>query len=130
MATELKSPQQQIFDAVFLASLRLGYRTYDYLPAKDVGYPFVYIGEQSDQDRRTKTFICGNVQQTIHIYHLIENRRGLTDMMDALKVELRKIKRTENFYVTYKNISAQTMQDNSTPQPLWHGVIEVEFTFN
>lgn len=130
MAKELKSPQQQIFDAVFLASLRLGYRTYDYLPAKDVGYPFAYIGEQSDQDRRTKTSIYGNVQQTIHIYHLIENRRDLTGMMDALKVELRKLKRTENFYVTCKKITAQTIQDTTTPQALWHGIIEAEFTFN
>lgn len=130
MATELKSPQQQIFDAVFLASLRLNYRTYDYLPAKDVGYPFVYIGEQSDQDKRTKTSIYGNVQQTIHIYHLIENRRDLTGMMDALKVELRKLKRTENFYVRCKKITAQTIQDTTTPQALWHGIIEAEFTFN
>ncbi len=130
MATELKSPQQQIFDAVFLASLRLNYRTYDYLPAKDVGYPFVCIGEQSDQDRRTKTSIYGNVQQTIHIYHLIENRRDLTGMMDRLKVDLRKLKRTENFYITCKNITAQTIQDTSTPQALWHGIIEAEFTFN
>lgn len=130
MTTDLKSPQQQIYDAVFLASHRLGYRTYPYLPAKDAALPFVYIGEQFDQDRRTKSIIYGDVQQTIHIYHLIENRRDLTDMMNRLKEEIRKIKRTENFYVRSKRITAQTLQDTSTPQPLWHGVIEAEFTFN
>lgn len=130
MTTDLKSPQQQIYDAVFLASHLLGYRTFPFLPAKEEKYPFVYVGEQSDQDKKTKSNIYGNVQQTIHIYHLIENRRDLTGMMDALKVELRKLKRTENFYVTCKKITAQTIQDTTTPQALWHGIIEAEFTFN
>lgn len=130
MATDLKSPQQQVFDAVFLASFLLGYRTFDYLPAKDTAYPFVYIGEQSDQDLRTKSLIYGRVQQSIHIYHDYKKRRELTMMMDKLKVECRKLKQTENFYLTCKNITARTLIDNSTSEPLLHGIIEVEFQFH
>jgi len=127
---ELKSPQQQIFDAVFLISLNLGYATFDYLPANQVTYPFVFIGEQSDQDLRTKTSIYGRVQQTIHVYHSQKKRRELTTMMNNLKTGFRKLKSTENFYVTYKNISGQVIPDNSTSEPLLHGMIEVEFQFH
>ncbi len=130
METDLKSPQQQLYDAVFLASYLLGYRTFNYLPAKDEAYPFVYVGEQFDQDRRTKDLLYGNVQQTIHIYHVIDKRRELTTMMDKLKVECRKLKRTDNFYITFKNATARTLIDNTGGQPLLHGIIEAEFTFH
>ncbi|MED4083871.1 hypothetical protein P4637_03205 [Halalkalibacterium halodurans] len=126
----MKSPQQVIFDAVYAASLRLGYATYDYLPAKDTAYPFVYVGEQFDQDLQTKTNIYGRVQQTVHIYHNYRRRRELTAMMDALKVEFRSLKESEGFYITCRNINAQTIIDTSTPDVLLHGIIEVEFQFN
>lgn len=126
MSIELKSPQQQIYDAVFLVSLNLGYATYDYLPANEVAYPFVYVGEQFDQDIPTKTAIHGQVQQTIHIYHTHRKRRELTTMINNLRTELRKIKRTENFDVTVAGISSRTLPE----EKLLHGVLEVEFKFN
>src|SRR5690625_512661 len=91
------SPQQQIYNTIFSSSLGLGYATFDYLPPKEQKLPFVYVGEQFDQDRRTKTFLFGDVQQTIHIYHDIKGRGELTSMMNELKVELRKLKRKINF---------------------------------
>lgn len=127
---EYKSPQQQIFDKVFTASMGLGYSTFDYLPASSVGYPFVFIGEQSDQDRQTKTSLYGDVQQTIHFFHSYKKRRELTGMMDKLKTELRKVDRTENFYVVCRNVSSRIMIDQSTSEPLLHGVLEVEFRFH
>lgn len=126
----MKSPQQQIYDACFRASLNLGYRTFDYLPANEVAYPFVFVGEQFDQDKRNKSIIYGDVQQTIHIYHTYKNRSELTSMMNALKVECRRLKRTENFYATCKRITAQTIPDNSTGERLLRGIIEVEFRFH
>ena len=130
MAVDLKSPQQQVFDAVFLASYLLGYRTVDFLPPKDYTMPFVYVGEYFDQDRRTKDLLYGNMQLTLHIYHDYKKRRELTTMMDKLKVECRKLKQTENFYLTFKNITSRTLIDTSTGEPLLHGIIEVEFQFH
>lgn len=126
----MKSPQQSIYDAVFATSLNLGYSTYLYLPAKDVAYPFVFVGEQFDQDIPTKSVIYGLVNQTIHIYHTYKKRRELTDMMNTLKREFRKLKKAGNYYLAVRNINAQTMIDNSTGEPLLHGIIEVEFRFN
>lgn len=126
----MKSPQQQIFDAIFRASLNLGYATFDHLPAESAAYPFVYIGEQFDQDRDTKTAIFGNVQQTIHIYGKHNDRRTVTDMMDALKTEIRKLRQTENFEVRSRSITAQTLHENTGATPLIHGIVETSITFN
>lgn len=126
----MKSPQQQIYDAVFLVAYNLGYSVFDYLPAKETIYPFVFIGEQFDQDRATKSIIYGRVQQRIHIYHDYKKRREVTTMMDTIKREIRKLKHTETFYLSVKNIESRILPDNSTAQALLHGVIEVDFQFN
>lgn len=130
MTDELKSPQQQIYDAVFSRSLSLDYDTYDYLPAKDASLPFVYVGEQFDQDRATKSSLYGDVQQTIHIYGSHKQRRQVTTMINNLKTEIRRMKRTDNFYLNVKGINSQILIDNSTSTTLLHGIVEVEFTFN
>ena len=124
------SPQQQVYDEVFKTCLDLGHDTYDFLPPSSAKLPFVYVGEQFDQDRDTKTVIYGDVQQTIHIYGNYKNRRQVTDMMNSIKRELRKKRKTENYYITIRNINSQTLIDESTSQPLLHGIVEVDFTFN
>lgn len=126
----LKSPQQQIFDAVFLLSLELGYHTYDFLPPSGAKYPFVYVGEQFNQDQQTKTSVYGRVQQTIHIYHDARNRRTVSDMMNAIQQKCRELKRTEHFHVTVKGINAQTRNETAGTEQLKHGIIEIDFQFN
>lgn len=130
MATDLKSPQAQIYDAVFLVAYNLGYSVFDYLPADKVGYPFVFAGEYFSNDRKTKSIKYGNVVQTVHIYHTHKGRRELTTMIDKIKAECEKLKRTENFYITCKDTSDQVMLDNSTSEALLHGILEVEFQFH
>lgn len=124
------SPQEQIFNACFKISRDLGYDTFNYLPASSEPYPIVFIGEQFDKDRATKSVIYGRVQQTIHIYDDYKKRRRVTDMMEAIKQEARKLKRTDGFYISVKGIKSQTLPDNSTAQSLVHGVIEIDFQFN
>ena len=130
MATELKSPQQYIYDEVFLTSSNLGYDTYDYLPPGSTSYPFVFVGEQFDQDVTTKSVIYGYVTQTIHVYHSHKNRRELTDMMNQIKASLRRLKSAGPYSLAIRSINAQTMMDDTTANPLLHGTIEVEFRFN
>ena len=130
MAELPKSPHQQIFDAIYAASLKLGYATFDYLPPSSQSLPFVFIGEQFDQDRKTKDVLYGDIQQTIHVYGSHKKRREVTTMVNQLKVAIRSIKRTPNFYVNVKNVRGRMMIDNSTSEPLLHGVIEIDLTFN
>ncbi|WP_079708622.1 hypothetical protein [Paraliobacillus ryukyuensis] len=125
-----KSPQQAIFDEVFKTSLDQDYETYDYLPASSAGYPFVFVGEQINQDLTTKSVIYGTVVQTIHIFHNRKNRRDLTDMMNALQYHLRRLKSAANYRISIRNINQQVLLDTSTAETLLHGIIEVEFQFN
>lgn len=125
-----KSPQQAIYDAIFQTSLSLGFKTYPYLPAKDATYPFVYVGEQFDNDRYTKSVIYGDVIQRIHIYHDYRKRSELTGMMDNLKHEIRKLKRADGFALNVKRINAQILLDTTTVDSLYHGIVEVNITFN
>ena len=124
------SPQQQIYNEVFKVCLALGYDTYDFVPPESAKLPFVYVGEQFDQDRNTKSVIYGDVQQSIHVYGNYRNRAQVTDMVNQIKRDLRKLRKTENFYITIRNINSQTLIDESTSQPLLHGIVEVDFTFN
>lgn len=127
---DLQSPHQQIFNEIYKASKKLGYRTFDYLPSKETRYPIVIIGEQFEQDRRTKQHLYGDAQQTIHVYHNYRYRSEATTMVNKLKVAIRSIKHTDNFYLTCKGITGQTIIDDSTAETLVHGIIEAEFTFN
>lgn len=130
MATNLKSPQQFIFDEVFIQSLNLGYKTFDYLPSSSAGYPIVIIGEQFSEDVANKTNVHGFVNQTIHIYHNRKRRRELTDMINALKASFRRMKQAGPYRVRVNSIDDQIMFDNSTAETLLHGIIDVEFRFN
>lgn len=130
MATSLKSPQQYIFDEVFIQSLNLRYKTFDYLPPESAGLPFVFIGEQFSEDVANKTNVHGFVNQTIHIYHDRKRRRELTDMINTLKASIRRMKNAGPYRVRVNSISDQTIFDNSTAETLLHGIIEVEFRFN
>lgn len=126
----MKSPQQSIYDAIFKAALSLGYSTYPYLPAKEAKLPFVYVGEQFDADRSTKSVIYGDVMQRVHLYHDYTKRGDLTGMMDAIKREVRKLKRADGFYININRINAQTLLDTTVTPALLHGVIEINITFN
>lgn len=125
-----KSRSQELFDAVYSMSLRLGYDTYDYVPGGKVPYPFVFVGEQFEQEQRTKSGTYAIVQQTIHVYHYYEQRRDLTNMVDGLKKELRQLRRSGPFYFAFKNATGRTITDNSTSDTLLHAVLEIEFRIN
>src|SRR5690625_5116924 len=101
------SPQQQLFNAIYIASLELGYDTFDYLPPSSQSLPFVHIGEQFSQDRFTKFTVFGDVQQTINIYHEKTKRAELVKMVLDLKKELRKIKKTHDFEWEIRELSDQ-----------------------
>ncbi len=124
------NPGQEIFTKIMSISKDLGYKTYDYLPG-EVGYPFVFIGEQFSQDIPNKSAVFGTIQQRIHVYGYSTQRGTVSSMMDEILRECRKLESTNHFYVSItQNVSQQIIPDNSTNTPLNHGILEVEFKFN
>lgn len=126
----MHSPQQQVFDTIFSVSEKLGYATVDYLPGEEIGYPFVYLAEQFDEDRETKTAIFGDVSQTMHIYHTYKNRGELSQIIKNLRYKIRQLKHTKNFYITIKSTRCRIIGDGTASVPLLHAILEVDLTFN
>lgn len=127
---DLLSPQLQVYNAIFSICQDLGYNTYDYLPANEVKYPFIYVGEQFNIDRLLKGSLYGDVQQVIHLYHNYKKRREIADMKAKIKQKCWNLKKTDNFYVNVRGVQSRLLIDNSTPDTLLHGIIEVDITFN
>ena len=126
----MKSPDQQIYDELFKISLKLGYDTYNYLPPEGTEYPFVFIGEQISTDTVNKTMVTGEVMQRIHVYGDKDKRRRVTNMMNNLIYQIRKITHTDTFYISIKSLRKQILLDTSTNETLLHGLIEIDFKFN
>ena|SRR5699024_4318132 len=124
------SPEQRVFDAIFKVCQRLNYRVFDYLPARETPYPFVYVGEIFQQDRQTKSNLYGNIQATIHIYNDYKKRRETTSMRDNIKLEMYRIKDIDGMRLKLNRGTGQILIDDSTPETLIHGILELEFTFN
>lgn len=124
-----KSPEQELYDAIFQTCLSLGYRTYDYLPPDGTQYPFVFIGEIFQQDRHTKSGLFGDIQVTVHIYNNYKERRETTTMRDNIKHSLYRLKQAGNIYVRLRGGTGQILIDDTGTAPKLHGILELDFTY-
>lgn len=109
-----------------------GYAVYDgFLPPDDTPYPFVYLGDFRQEDKDTKTQVIGSVFPTIHIWHNNPRQRGtVSNMQLIIKEVCRLVEHTANYKWFCRNITQRIIPDNTTKQPLLHGVIEAEFKFS
>lgn len=125
-------PQQELFTQLKIELEKIGYSVYDgFLPPKDTPYPFIYLGDSQLIDEVNKTAVFGSVLQTIHVWHNNPKQRGVVSNMALnIKTVCRQIKHTSNFAWFVRNINQQIIPDNTTNQPLLHGVLEVEFIFS
>lgn len=123
------SPGKQILDKIWDDLLAKGYDVYDYLPAKDVSYPFVHLGDTFDNDNeRIKGLLRNEVTQRIDIYHTLKNRKQLTEMHEYIKSYLRSLHETKDYTVKLSNpITSFIGKDDSTSTTYFRGFIEVDF---
>ena len=126
-------PQQELFTAI-LVELRKRYpdQTYDtFLPPEGTPYPFIYLADNQQIDVQNKTAIFGNVSQTINIWHDNPRQRGtVSQMMLDVKRICYSLEQTDHFAWMIKNVTQRILPDNTTGQPLMHGILEIEFSFS
>lgn len=123
--------QQELFTHLKLNIEALGYDVYDgYLPPEGTPYPFVYLGEFRQTDRDTKTHPYGNVYPMIHVWHNNPMERGtVSDMLMKIKQVCRRTQRTTSYAWSVRNVTSRIINDDTTNQPLMHGIIDGEWFF-
>lgn len=125
----MKDPNQAIYDEVFKLATSLGFSTYTYLPG-DVGYPFIFLGEQFNNPLEAKTDrLLGKSRLTVHFYGIADKRKLLTDMASKLLEGLKRLRHADGYSIGYVASNSQFMLDNTTAQTLLHGIVEVEFEY-
>lgn len=122
------SPGKQLIDTIWAHLLSKGYDVYDYLPAEDVSYPFVHLGDTFDDDNvRIKGLLRHEMTQRIDVYHTLKNRKELTEMFEYIKKYLRSLKETEKYTMRANIATSYIGKDDSTSTTYFRGFIEVEF---
>ena len=110
-------PTQELYDKIFEVSQSLGFDTYDYLPAKEVDYPFVQLANTQQTTINLKTAKGGLISQ-------------VTQMMEQLNQLADGTLITDNFRFIGRNNQSdfQIMNDTSVPDTvLVHGVLTLFF---
>ncbi len=124
-------PQQELFTELLIRIKAEGYDVYDgFLPPEGTPYPFVYLADSQQTDAANKSAVFGSVYQTIHVWSNTPKNRGtVSDMLLGIKNICRRVRDTDNFTWLLKNVSQRILPDNTTKEPLLHGILEVEFKF-
>lgn len=125
-------PQQELFTELLIKIKEQGYDTYDgELPPEDTPYPFVYLGDSRQKDDDNKTAVFGKVYQTIHVWSNSPRQRGeVSAILLAVKQICRRIGHTKNFAWMLRNVEQRIFPDDTTKEPLLHGILEVEYKFS
>lgn len=109
-------------------------KTYDaFLPPEGVPYPFVYIADAVQYEDEVKSGSIGEAALSIHVYHSNPRERGrVSGWLMAIKERARRITTTTHYGWTYRpsESSETVLPDNTTKQPLLHGVLELRFKYS
>lgn len=124
----MKNPEQDLFDLLMIISKQLGYVTYDFRPAKDVGYPFVEVGNVNLTPDTTKSVYLANLSIEVHVWGTQKQRTTVSKMMNAIFRQASILKNTNdhNFRINANSSTTQLIGDTSTDSFLWHGVIDLD----
>lgn len=125
-------PQQELFSALLTELRKMGYDVYDgFLPPQNTPYPFIYLADSTQIDEENKTAVFGRVSQTIHVWHNSPKQRGtVSKMLLDAKTMCRKLEKTDNFSWFVRDVNQRILSDDTTKQPLLHGILSVEFSFS
>lgn len=125
-------PQQELFTALKLRLEAKGYAVYEgFLPPENTPYPFIYLGDMQQIDTPTKSAVIGTINPTIHVWHNNPKQRGTVSyMMADIKATCRGIDETENYSWLWGSMTSRIIPDDTTKEPLLHGIVEPEVKFS
>lgn len=123
------SPSSVIKDFIKRVCTKLDIRWSDDITEVLGKMPIVYIGETFQQDLITnKTFICPNVQQTLHVYGAKQDEVKVGKIILMLLKELRKHNRSDGYYIELNDVDQTTVIDRSNVAvPIVDGYVYLNF---
>ena len=129
----MKSPQQELYDYVFVQSMDHGYDTYDHLPmqSENASYPFVTIEDAQLVPLPTKTTIGAEMTLTVNVWGNQEQRFTVETIANSLLMVASSSFQTENYRYRGRMSGSdyQIIQDSSVPDTvLNHAIINLKFT--
>ena len=129
----MKSPQQELYDYVFVQSMDRGYNTYDHLPmqSENASYPFVTIEDAYLVPLPTKTTIGADINLTINVWGNQEQRLTVDTIANSLLMVASSSFQTENYRYRGRMSGSdyQIIQDSSVPDTvLNHAIVNLKFT--
>ena len=128
----MKSPQQELYDYVFLQSMKKGYDTYDHLPmaSENVGYPFVTLENMNMAPITTKTSIGAEINLTVNVWGNQDQRLVIDTMASSLLMIASTGFKTADYRYRGRMTGSdyQIIQDTSVPDTvLNHAVVNLKF---
>lgn len=128
----MKTPDQALYDALFKICIGLKYKTYDFLPPEGTGYPFVVVGNTEILPFSTKSYAIGRIAARVDVWASYKSRKQASDMMNKIVYKASTIKHLQDNIkcsLRINDTNIRLLQDNSTNDNLWHGIIELTFNF-
>lgn len=132
-------PQQELFTAYKLSLEAMGYAVYDgELPSEKsednpngAEYPFIYLGDFSQNDKMHKNAVTGAVLPTVHIWHNNPRERGtVSKMLLDVKRVIYQTQKTKAFSWLVQSVDSRIIPDNTTKTPLLHGIVTARVIFS
>lgn len=125
-----KQPDQEIHDELIKRSIALGLPAFPFLPDDNEPYPFMVVAYTQIVPQATKTRLIGEVAVQCDIWGDTNNRKLVSDWVGKLMEEFSNIKKigSRQWFMEYES-SSQIIKDNSTPELLYHGILDLKFKF-
>lgn len=128
----MKSPNQELYDNIYIELDSAGVTPYDVLPMYNVDYPFVTVKSRATRhDKRHKRAYSLMSSYVIDCYALENDRLKNDELVNTvLNVLKHKIKGTSSIQYTLRELNTNEITDRSTNDTLLHTVITCRFELN
>lgn len=123
-----KTPNQGLYDALFILSESLNYQTYAFLPKQGAPYPFVVIQDISDAPDLGKVHSIGMLEARIDIFGSGENRLQVSTMAQNL-FNLGWILDEGRYRMMRNQSNIQILQDQTTDENLWRSILTLRYRY-
>lgn len=121
------TPEDAVYRKVYAMCMGIA-DTYDYLPDGDAQYPFIFIGETSNDDEANSDLI-GSVNITLDVFGTRTDRNTLDDIKTRLHNEFIRLDEAFNYHIRLVDERFTTRPENTDRQPLLRVLVNAEFEY-